>query len=338
MIPSVLQKALGSDLGGAFYLHGEDEFRKSEAARALVDAHLDSATQDFNLDRLRGSEVDAEMLAARLGTPPMMAEWRVVLLTETQALAGSKRIREMLVEAVQNPPPGLALIMVCTVPPRSSARFYRDLARAARSVEFKPVGNDDLPGWLMEWARERHDRELEPEAARALAGAIGADLSVLAQEMAKLDALAPDDESITRTHVEEAGTRIPRQDRWGWFDLVGERRFEAALGGLPILLEHGENGVGLTIGLATQLLRIGVAVDGGQRALEATLPGRQRWLARGAAQQARRWTVPQVESALEGLLMVDRLLKSSPLPDRHHLEGWLLQQMAGAAPAARTGS
>ena len=40
--------------GGTFYLHGEDHFRKEELIRALVDAHVDAATRDFNLDQLRG--------------------------------------------------------------------------------------------------------------------------------------------------------------------------------------------------------------------------------------------------------------------------------------------
>ncbi len=334
MIPKDLRRALGSDPGGVFYLHGEDEFRKGEAASALVGAHLDEATRDFNLDRLRGSELDSETLAARLGTPPMMAEWRVIEIRETEGLAGSSRMRDLLLDAVRTPPPGLALILVCTVPARSSARFYRDLAKLARSVEFRAVGQDDLPGWLMEWASERHGRTLELEAARAMAAGVGNDLAILAQELAKLDAVAAEGESITIGHVEAAGTRVPRQDRWGWFDLVGKRRFPEALDGLHTLVHNGESGVGLTIGLATHMLRLGVAVHGGQRALESALPARQRWLARSSAAQARGWTPAEVEEAVEGLLEVDQLLKSSPLSDLHHLESWLLARMCRAKEGA----
>ena len=68
------------DKGGAFFLHGDDSFRKEETARALVEWHLDPATRDFNLDPLRGSEGSVETLASVLATPPMMAEWRVVVL------------------------------------------------------------------------------------------------------------------------------------------------------------------------------------------------------------------------------------------------------------------
>ncbi len=324
MIPESLEASLGSQPGGVFYLHGEDEFRKEEAVRALVEAHLDPATRDFNLDLLRGSELDRERLASVLGTPPMMAEWRVVVVRETEALAGSARTRDQLLEVVAAPPPGLALILSCTVPQGSTAKFYRELTGGARSVEFRPVGPGDLPGWLMERAEAAHGVRLAEEAARALGQAVGAELGLLDNELAKLSGMVDPGGEITLEEVRAAGTRIPRQDRWGWFDLVAERKTREALAGLRILLEHGESGVGLVIGLGTHFLRLGVARSGGERALGAVLPPRQGWLARKYAGQARRWTEEELASAIDGLLEVDRLLKSSGFDDLLLIEAWIL--------------
>ncbi len=334
MIGPLLPEGLGEATGGVFYLHGSDEYQKEAVARALVDAHLDPATADFNYDLIRGTEVTVETLASVLGTPPMMGEWRAVLIRDTQALASSPRARSLLLRVAKTPPPGLALILLCTVPERSSARFYRDLARAARSVEFQTPSLNDLPAWLMDWSRTTFRRELAEDAARGLAQAVGANVAVLAQEMEKLSTLTNEGEDITIEVVRSAGTRLPRQDRWQWFDLVGQRRFKNALAGLVVLLEHGETGVGLTIGLATHLLRLGIVVDGGPKALEAVLPGNQRWLARRYASQARGWTVGSIETAIHGLLKVDRMLKASPVSDSHFLESWLLEQAAVEAEAA----
>ena len=44
----------------------------------------------------------------------------------------------------------------------------------------------------------------------------------------------------------------------------------------------------------------------------------------GIAGVAKRWTTEEVHDALQGLLRVDRLLKSSPLPEDLVLEEWLL--------------
>ncbi len=285
---------------------------------------MDEATRDFNLDLLRGNEVDTETLASVIATPPMMAEWRVVVLREVEGLASSKHARDELVRIAQNPPPGLALIMSCTVPSGSKAKFYSTLARAARSVEFKAITDADVPGWIMDRAKEEHDIAFAPDAAQALGAAIGNNLGVLSQELSKLADFIGDRGTVTLEDVEAAGTKLPSQDRWRWFDLVGDRHFDEAARTLPILLQQGENGVGLVIGLATQFLRLGIAVEEGAAGLERSLPRHQQWLAGRVATQARRWTASEIDAALAGLLDVDRLLKASPHTDEHFLEAWIL--------------
>ncbi|HUF75956.1 MAG TPA: DNA polymerase III subunit delta [Longimicrobiales bacterium] len=319
--------------GGTFYLHGEDQFRKEEALRALVDAHVDPGLRDFNLDLLRGTEVAPETLASVMATPPMMGEWRVVVLREVEGLASAKRARDELLRVAADPPPGLTLIMSCTVPKGSKAKFYSDLARGTQSVEFKAVTDADVPGWLMERAAEVHGVEVEVVVARALGAAIGTDLGILARELEKLSELVGERKRITLEDVERAGTRLPSQDRWGWFDLVGERRFEEARVGLRTLIGQGESGVGLVIGLTTHLLRLGLAVGKGSAGLEAALPVHQKWLARRLRDHARRWSGPEIDHALAGLRDVDRLLKASPHSDEHFLETWLLGQRVLAEAA-----
>lgn len=321
--------------GGVFFLVGDDEFRKERAARELVERHLDPATRDFNYDVLRGGEVEVETLASILATPPMMAEWRVVLVREAEGLAGSSRSRAVIEELLDNPPPGLAVILQTTIPEGSTAKFYKNLRKRARTQEFEAVPDQDVPRWLVDWTRDTHGVELEEDAARALAGAVGADLGVLAREVEKLVSVVEEGHAIDRAAVEAAGTRLPRQDRWEWMDTVGERRFKEALEGLAVLLDHGESGVGLTIGLTTHLLRLGVLASEGQEGLARALHPRFRsWLPRKLAPQARRWTSQELERALDGLLEVDRLLKSASFSDRHLLEQWLLKERVRAEGAA----
>lgn len=315
--------------GGAFFLYGEDAFRKEETARALVKWHLDPETRDFNFDPLRGSEVDVESLASVLATPPLMAEWRVVLLREVEGLASSPRAREALLAVAKAPPPGLALIMLATLPKDTKAKFYKDLTRASRSVGFPEVGANDVPGWLVEWAATRHGVEMTEEAARALGGAVGTDLGVLAMEVEKLASRVDPGAPITLEAVRDAGTYVPTQDRWEWMDLLGNRDFEGALKGLSPLMSQGESGVFLTMGLATHFLRLGVARSAGRGALEGILPHHQKWLASRLMQQAARWSVDDLRAALKGLKKADRVFKSTSLSDEKVLEEWLLGLMVG---------
>ena len=320
--------------GGVFFVHGEDEFRKDEAVRALTEAHVDAGTRDFNFDLLRASEVDGERLASVLATPPMMAEWRVVVVREVEALASSPKSREMLLALAAAPPSGLAAILVATIPKTSTAKFWKDLQARARSLEMAPMSAEDVPGWLLERAKDVLGVELEEDAALALSAAVGSDLGVLARELEKLSAFVKDGAPITPADVEAAGIKLPAQDKWKWLDLIGERRFVEALHGLPILIAQGESGVGLAIQAGSTLLRIGLAVEGGKAALESLLPPNQRWLAKRIAPQARGWSSDELATAIEGLLRADRLMKASGVSHEALLEEWLLSLLVRARAAA----
>ena len=320
--------------GGVFFLYGEDEHRKGEALKALVNAHVDPGTRDFNLDVLQASEVDVEDFARILATPPMMAERRVVVVRGVEAFAGAARARDLVLDLAADPPADLALILVARIPERSKAKFYQTLIKQTQSVEFPAITPDDVPGWLMEETIVRFEATMDADAATALGQAVGANLSILSRELEKLASVAGDKQRITLEHVRAAGTVLPRQDRWKWFDLVGTRRFGEAVASVGVLLNQGESGVGLVVGLSTHLLRIGLVVESGPRALEKALPPHQRWMSRQIGAQAGGWSSEGIRVAVLGLLRVDRLLKASSLSDEHHLEEWLLTLMSRREVAA----
>ncbi len=306
-----------------FFLHGEDEYRKGVAARELASLYLDEATRDFNFDRLEAAATSPERLASLIATPPMMAEWRIAWIQGVEGVAGIPSVRKVLLDAARNPPPGLALILTATVPRKSRAAFYRDMIRACASLEFRPLPDEAAPAWLVEWARETLGSTLELEAARALTGAVGADLGVLTQEVRKLAEMVDDGAPVDLEAVRQGGIRLPRQDRWEWFDLVGSRRVREAVRALPVLLEQGETAIGLVVGLSTQLLRIGVALEGGAAALNGALPAYQRFLAQRIMGQSRAWTRAEVAEAVRGLAALDWRLKTGSTPGDVQMEAWL---------------
>lgn len=320
-----LQRALQEGRrGGVFFLHGEESYLREEAERCLVEAHLDPATRDFNLDLLRGSDLDAEAFASVVHTPPMMAEWRVVVMREAQALSGSAKLRSTVEELLARPPAGLALILSAELPARSKAKFWDRLSRDATSVAFPALDASDVPGWLMEWAADR-DIRLGPDAASLLVSAVGTDLGVLLQEVRKLRDFVGDDRSIDAAAVSDAVGALRSQDRWAWFDQVGSGDIARARSTLPVLLSGSETGVGLVIGLGSQFLRLALAARGGERVLSEALPHHQKWLARRLVSQARHWTAEALDGVLDDLLRADRLLKSTSLDDLQILDELLLR-------------
>jgi DNA polymerase-3 subunit delta len=221
--------------------------------------------------------------------------------------------------------------MIAHVSDKAKSQFYDRLKRESVAVPFAPLNASDLPGWLI--ARADADGfELKLDAARALAGAIGSDLGVLVQELRKLyNYVGANRKQITAEDVAHLVGSLPRQNRWEWFDLVGDRKFSKARARLQILLDSGETAVGLVIGLGTHFLRLGIAAHGGERALESVLPPHQRWLASRIAKQAAGWSREEVDDLLADLLRADRLLKSTSLSENQVMEELLLRAQTRAA-------
>src|SRR5450755_2281114 len=78
-MPALLDRAFDKSLKRGefervYYFHGDDDFLKERAVRALVAA-----------------ELDAETLGSLLGTPPMMAERRAVVVRDVAALRKDTR-------------------------------------------------------------------------------------------------------------------------------------------------------------------------------------------------------------------------------------------------------
>src|SRR3982751_4554498 len=68
------------------------------------------ATRDFNLETLRGAEITGEELGSLLGTPPMMAERRVVVVRDVGALR--KDARRSLDQYLEHPASDVVLIAI----------------------------------------------------------------------------------------------------------------------------------------------------------------------------------------------------------------------------------
>jgi DNA polymerase-3 subunit delta len=318
--------------GGTWLLLGDEEYLKEEAVQALIAAHLEPATRDFNLDQLRAQGLDPETLASICQTPPLLSDWRVVVVRDAQHLAANARLRSVIEQLTGRPVPGLALILETSTGEKSASKFQEKLERDASTIRFMALAAADVPGWLMERAVEA-GIEIDPAAARAMAAISGAGLGVLKQELAKLIDFVGDRRRIGTDDVARLVGGLPRQDRWAWFDLVGEARFTEARAGLPILLDAGESGVGLLIALGTHMLRIGLALTGDDQALGSVLGRNQAWLASRFKRQAGKWSCAAVDTAIADLLRADRLLKTAPL-DAHHVLDELLFRMQQAQSAA----
>ena len=327
-----------------YLLFGEDEFRKDAAVRELVDAAVDPSTRDFNLEVRRGGELAAESLDALLGTPPMLAERRVVVVRDLDKL--KKDARATLDRYLARPASDLLLLLVAP----AGAKLDKALTSRGTAVELEPLDGDRLPRWVTYHAEHVLGRPITPEATALLIEAVGPDLAQLALELEKLASYAT--ETIDEHAVSDV-VGVRRGESLGdLLDAVAAKDATTALALLPGVLQQPKTtAVSIVMNLTTQTLALAYGVAARDRGtppralfneymalLKETgaFPGRPWGEAVNAwTKHTDRWSAAELDAALEALLATDAALKETRLSSPEQLLATLVLRLCGAGSSRR---
>ena len=314
-----------------YYFFGDDDYQKDDAVRQLLAAAVDPGTRDFNFETVRGAEADAGSLGSLLGTPPMMAERRAVVLRDPGAL--KKEARAALDRYLDRPAADTVLLLVAP----AGGKVDRALQTRSAPFEFAPLREDRLLRWIAHHASTVLGARITPEAARLLQEAVGNDLPQLAAELDKLTSYAQGRSADALTIDEDAVTAIVGVRRGETLaDLLDAvARQDARTAGA--LVQHvlslpKSSAVTAVMALATQTLALawgqarrarGVSVGAlagngpdGYMTLLKELGNAYTGRPWGEAVRAwtgavDRWTAPALDRALEQLLHADVALKET---------------------------
>ena len=327
-----------------YVLFGDDDFRKDAAVRDLVDAAVDPATRDFNFETRRGGELAADALDALLGTPPMLAERRVVVIRDVDKL--KKDARAVLDRYLARPASDLLLLLVTP----AGAKLDKGLTSHGTAVEFEPLAGDRLPRWVTYHTEHVLGRAITPDATALLIEAVGSDLSQLALELEKLASYAS--ESIDERAVSEV-VGVRRGESLGdLLDAVAAKDAATALALVPGVLQLPKTtAVSVVMSLTTQTLALAYGVAARDRGtppralfneymslLKETgaFPGRPWGEAVSAwTKHTDRWNVADLDAALEALLVTDAALKETRLSSPEQLLTTLVLRLCGAGSSRR---
>lgn len=328
-----------------YYLYGEDDFRKDEAVRQLTDKAVDPATRDFNLEVRRASEVDAETLGSLLGTPPMMADRRVVVIREVGALR--KDSRAVLDRYLASPASDLVLVL--TSP--AGTKVDKALAEKTTAVEIEALTGVQLPKWITRYVETTFGTTITPEAIELLLDAVGSDLAALRLELDKLGSSAKE-LPIDDARVSDVVGVRKEETLAGFLDAVAARDVVRSMALLPEILRQPKNGgVPVVMALGTQVMAIGFAQALRQQGMH---PGRidgelfnllksggsvmtgRSWgdAVRCWSRASTQWTAAQVDHALDALLAADLSLKSGGVSSEDQVLATLVLSICGD-PARR---
>jgi DNA polymerase III subunit delta len=316
-----------------YYFHGEDDFLKEQAVRELVAAAVDPSTRDFNLDIRAAAELDAETLGSLIGTPPMMAARRVVVVRDVAALR--KDARAALEGYLKDPAPDVLLILVA--PAGEKAKVDKALEARAATVEFAPLTGDRVPRWIAHHVETVLGARITPDAAELLQQATGNELAALAAELDKLASYAGGGTIDEAAVADVVGVR--RGETLGDFlDRVAARDAAGALALLPhILAQPKTSAVSIVMALTAQMLAIGWGITRTRADYFELLKSGKAFPMRPWGEAARAWSAAErywddaaIDAALDALLAADIALKETRISSDTQLLTNLVLALCGA--------
>lgn len=327
---------------GAYLITGEDDYQKDDAVRQLVEAALDPALRDFNLDTRPAADFNAETLGVLLSTPPMMAERRVIVLREVNAL--KKDARQALDQYLKSPAPDLLLIMTST----AGAKADATLSAATTVLEFDPLTGDRIPKWIAHHATSELGIGITESAIELLQAAVGSDLHQLAAELDKLASYVQGRSGEIGEDAVASIVGVRRgETQADLLDAIADRNLSRALELVPhVLAQPKTTAVSVVMILSTQML----AISWGRARLDEGLSrarlaqeyfellretgaftGRSWGSATAVwARAAERWSRQALDRALDSLLEADVALKESRVSSEEQLLATVVLSLCAA--------
>ena len=257
-------------LRAGYVLVGDDVFLYERCRRAVLDALVPSDLRDFCLSEIDLAETNIFEALDRAQTPSLMAPFQVLFIRNLKQLytRGAKKEEFAALEAYFRSPNPQALVVFVAdhlrIPSDPRRMDLQDKDRYERIretlgdwcglVELARVDEADALKWI---AAEANRREVvfEPDAARELADALGADMMLIASEMEKLVLYAGAKRHVTLGDVETMVLAAKQRSLYELTDAISAKDRARALSLLHGLLNASDGGEDSAIGHLYMLAR-----------------------------------------------------------------------------------
>lgn len=322
MTPGELARELaGGKLRPAYLVAGSEALWRDEALAAIRAAALGEDGGDFDFERLAGERTAASQLLDSVRALPLIAKRRLVILREPEARRGGKA--EALGDAIERAVRDVAsadscvLVVIAEQIDRRS-RWVKAFTEPAALVACDPPRGAKAALDFLKGEARAQGVTLEGAAAELLAQAVGPQLLLLRQELAKAALFAGVGARVTRAHVEETLCVVAEQPIWDLTDAIGEGRTADALALLSRMLRSGAPAPVLLSSLAGHFRKLTRARAGEQLAGPP-------FLLQKLDRQARRYSAARLLACLRAIHEVDEILKGQgSLPQYLALERLVL--------------
>lgn len=183
-----------------YVLMGEESYYIDKISNYIAETVLQPEERDFNQTIVFGADVTGAQVSDMAKGYPMMAQHRVVIVKEAQAMKGTDALEKYLDHPVTS-----TILVIChkngTIDRRK--KFMAKAEAVGIVFESKKMRDFELPGFIQSYLVAK-GATIDRKAASMVAEHIGADLNRLASELDKvLISLPESDRRVTPDIVEQ---------------------------------------------------------------------------------------------------------------------------------------
>jgi DNA polymerase-3 subunit delta len=342
-----------------YILAGDEIFLYERCRRAVIQAFVPSEMRDFCLSDIDLAETNIFEALNRAQTPSLMAPFQVIFIRNLKTLytRGAKKEEFAAIDAYFRSPNPQALLLFVADHIRISAdprrmdmqdkdrfdRIRETLGDWCGVVELARVDEADAIRWLTGEA-ERQEVRFDPDAARELTDALGADMMLIAGELEKLLLYVGEKQRITLGDVETMVLAAKQRSLYELTDAISAKDKHRALLLLQGLLNASDGGEDSAIGhlymLARTFRQMLVILEKNVRDSRAIWQALWQgfrmppFAAEDLIRQARRYkSRHELNRAIRLIARADLELRSSPPDKRLVLERLVLELASEPGPA-----
>ena len=329
----------------AYVLVGDEVFFRDRCRAALIQHLVTPELRDFSLHNLDLSETSIAEILDLARTPSLMSPFQVFFIRGVKALYSRGSHQEefaAIEEYCRNPNPDAVLVFVAdhiSIPADARRMEMQDKDRYERIretlgeycsvIELARVDENDGMRWVMEHAAQE-DVKVDPDAARELVDALGADMMLVSNELEKLMLFVGAKKRVTLGDVETMVLAAKQRSLYELTDAISSQDRVRALSVLDAMLssEEGEEAaIGHIYMLARTFRQMLVILEKNVRDSRAIWQALWQgfrlppFAAEDIIRQARRYkSRRELTRALRLLARADLALRSNPTSKRLVLE------------------
>lgn len=309
------------------YLAGSEGYLVDRALELLKTTLLDPNTAAFNYESLQATELSPASVIGKARTLPMFAAMRLIVVRD----AGEWKADEanFFLPYIENPNPQTCL---CLISASLDQRTKLATAWKKRGLLLKldPPTDRQLPAFIRAESTRLHIK-LGPGVVDRLVDDMGPNLQQLHQTLWQLSCFVSGRDTVTIEDVDAVVTSTKQHSVFALIDALGQKNRATSLRRLNELLATKEPALKI-LSLIVRQIRLLWRTCGLLHKNTSTHPaqiasqlGVAPFLAGKLLDQAKLFTLQDIEQLHEQAYQTDRLLKQSKIEDVHHLENLVLQ-------------